>query len=174
MQILALARQQGAVDRLGEERVAEAKAALIGDEDTVVDGAAKRLAHVALLQPRRGAQQRVANVAPGCGGQSQHALRPAIEPRYPSQQQVAQPAGGSPRASLAAARSSSVKNGLPSERATIASASAAGIAPARASISAASSAGASGPSSSMSAAPERSTLSASRRIRSADSGSSAR
>ena len=65
-------------------------------------------------------------------------------------------------------------NGLPSERATIASTTAGAVAPARASISAASSSGASGSSSSISAVPERPTLSASRRTRSADAGSSAR
>ena len=48
VQLLALAGQDRRVDRLRQERVAEAEAAgrLLGDEDAVLDGPAQRLAHV--------------------------------------------------------------------------------------------------------------------------------
>src|SRR5512132_536517 len=85
------------------------------------------------------------------------------------------PRGSSPVWSSAAAKSSSAKKGLPSERATIASVSAAdGGASAWAASSAASSSRWNGPSSSTSAEPERRTRSASRRMRSAEESSSAR
>ena len=79
MHLLALARQDRRVDRLGQQRVAEAEAArrLVGDEHAVLDRRAQRLAHVALRQRRRGAQQRVGDVAPGCCGQAQQVLRRA-------------------------------------------------------------------------------------------------
>ena len=84
------------------------------------------------------------------------------------------PCGSSP-GWPAAASSSSAKKGLPSERATIASVSAAARgAPARPASSATSSPRPSGPSSSSSAEPERRTPSASRRTRAAEAGSSAR
>jgi hypothetical protein len=88
VQLLTLAGKQRRVDRLRQQRVAEAEAAprLVGDEDAVLDGRAQRLAHVALGQRRRGAQQRVADVAPRGRRQPQHALRRAIEPRHPLQQ----------------------------------------------------------------------------------------
>ena len=49
MQLLALAGQDRRVDRLRQQRVAEAEAAgrLVGDEDAVLDRLAQRLAHVA-------------------------------------------------------------------------------------------------------------------------------
>ena len=175
VQLLALAGQQRGVDRLGEERVAEAKApSLIGDEDAVLDGTAQRLAHVVLRQPRRGAQQRVADVAPGRGRQPQHALRPAVEARHASQQQLAQPARE--LAALVARRGEEL---LGEERVALRAGddrvdqrrrrgAGASLDQRRQLV------GASGPSSSTSAAPERPTLSASRRTRSADAGSSAR
>jgi hypothetical protein len=82
VQLLALAGQQRRVDRLRQERVAEAEAAgrLVGDQDAVLDGLAQRLAHLALRRFRHGVQQRVADVAPGGRGQPQQALGPAVEP----------------------------------------------------------------------------------------------
>ena len=79
VQLLALAGQDRRVDRLGQQRVAEAEAAgrLVGDEDAVLDRPAQRLAHVALRQRRRGAEQRVGDVASGGRGQAQQALRPS-------------------------------------------------------------------------------------------------
>ena len=94
VQLLALAGEDRRVDRLGQERVAEAEAArrLVGDEDAVLDRPAQRLAHVALREPGRRAQQRVADVAPGRRGQAQQALRRPVEPGDALQQQVAQAA----------------------------------------------------------------------------------
>ena len=91
VRLFALTGKQRRVDRLGEQRVAETEAAgrLVGDEDTVLDGEAQRIAHVALRQRRGGAQQRVADVASGRRRQPQYAFGPAIEPRHPSQQQIA-------------------------------------------------------------------------------------
>ena len=53
VQLLALAGQDRRVDRLGEERVAEAEGAarLVGDEDAVLDRLAQRLAQLGLRQP---------------------------------------------------------------------------------------------------------------------------
>ena len=92
MQLLTLARQDRRVDRLRQERVAEAEAAggLVGDEDAVVDGAAQRLAHLGLGQRGSRAQQRVADVAPRSRGEPQQAPRPLVEARHALQQQVAQ------------------------------------------------------------------------------------
>jgi hypothetical protein len=93
VQLLALAGQQRRVDRLGQQRVAEAEAAgrLHRGHDAVLDRLPQRLAHVALGQRRRGTQQPVAHVAPGGRGQAQQALRRGVEPGHPLQQQVAQP-----------------------------------------------------------------------------------
>ena len=94
VQLLALARKQRFVDRLGEQRVAEAKAARrpIGDEHAMMDGRAQTLAHRELGQRGRVAQQPVVHFAPCGSGDLEHTLRPAVEPRHALQQQVAQAA----------------------------------------------------------------------------------
>ena len=94
VQLLALAGQQRFVDRLGQQRVAEAKAAcrLIGDEHAVIDRPAQTLAHGELGQRGRVAEQQIVHFAPRGSGQLQQALRPAVEPRHALQKQVAQAA----------------------------------------------------------------------------------
>ena len=128
VQPLALAGQDRRVDRLRQERVAEAEAAgrLVGDEDPVLDRPAQRLAHLALRQPGDRAQQRVGDVTSGRRGEAQQALRRRVEPATRCSSASRRPRGSSPLSPPAAARSSSAKKGLPSERATIASVSAAG------------------------------------------------
>ena len=71
VQLLALAGKQRFVDRLGQQRVAEAKAArrLIGDEHAMIDGRAQTLAHGELGQRGRVAQQPVVHFAPCGSGQ---------------------------------------------------------------------------------------------------------
>jgi hypothetical protein len=84
VQLLALARQDRRVDRLRQERVAEAEAAgrLLGNEDAVLDCPAQRLAHGALRERCQSPKQGVSDVA-ACGRrQSQQALRRAVEPGY--------------------------------------------------------------------------------------------
>ena len=178
VQLLALAGQDRRVDRLRQERVAEAEAAgrLLGDEDAVLDRLAQRLAHLALRERRDGAEQRVADVASGGRGQAQQALRRTVEPVDALQQQVAQATR-----ELAALVARGGEELLGEEGVAL------GAGDDRvgqrrrqrgrrraAASSAASSSCSSGPSSSTSAEPERRTPSASRRIRSADDGSSAR
>ena len=130
VQLLALAGQDRRVDRLRQQRVAEAEAARrrLGDEDAVLHRPAQRLAQVALRQapPWRGAagtRRRARLPRPG-------AARPAVDcverGRRAAAADRAGHAGARRPASPAAARSSSAKKGLPSERATIASARAAG------------------------------------------------
>ena len=142
----------------------------------MLDRLAQRLAHVALRQLRDRAEQRVADVAPGGRGQAQQALRRAVEPGDALQQQVAQAAR-----ELAAPVARGGEELLGEERVALGAgddrvASAPPAAERRRGPRAAPSArrGASGPSSSTSAEPERRTPSASRRMRSADAGSSAR
>ena len=124
VQFLALAGQDRRVDRLREERVAEAEAArrLLGDEDAVLDRLAQRLAHVGARGSAATAQSsgyptsRPAAAATRnrpCVGRSSRATRCSSRSRRPR--------GSSPRWSPAAARSSSAKKGFPSERATIVS-----------------------------------------------------
>ena len=93
----------------------------------MLDRFAERVAQVVLGRRGELPQQRVADVASGGRGEAQEALRRRVEPGDALQQKVAQATwelalpivvGGS-------ARSSSAKNGLPSERATIVSVSAA-------------------------------------------------
>jgi hypothetical protein len=93
VQLLAFARQDGRIDRLRQQRVAEAEAAarLVGHEDAVLDRPAQRLAHVGFRKLGDGVEQRVGNVAAGCRGQAQDALRPAVEPGRALQQHVAEP-----------------------------------------------------------------------------------
>ena len=92
--LLALARQDRRVDRLGQERVAEAEAAgrPVGDEDAVFDRAAQRLTQLVLRERRQRAQQRVPDIAPGRRGQTQQGLRPSVEPGHAPQQRLAQAA----------------------------------------------------------------------------------
>ena len=73
MQLLALAGQDRRVDRLGQERVAEAEGArcLVRDEDLMLDGLAQRRAHLVLRKRRDSAQQRVTDVASGGGRHAQ-------------------------------------------------------------------------------------------------------
>ena len=91
VQLLALAGEDRRVDGFGQQRVAEPEGArgLVGDEDLVLDGLAQRLAHVGLGDRGEGAEQRVADVAPGGGRQPQQALGRGVEPFHPLQQQVA-------------------------------------------------------------------------------------
>ena len=86
VQLLPLAGQDGRVDRLRQQGVAEAEAAgrLLGDEDAVLDGLAQRLAHVALraTPPQRGAagsRRRFRRPRPGAAGSASpgRAGRPA-------------------------------------------------------------------------------------------------
>ena len=65
---------------------------LVGDEDFVLDGLAQRVAHVGFGDRGERAEQRVADVAPGRGGQPQQALGRGVEPGDALQQQVAQAA----------------------------------------------------------------------------------
>ena len=88
-------------------------------------GAATRARRAPAAPPRRaaaGSRRRVRRPRPA----QQDVLRRPVEPGDALQQQVAQAARELAARSRAAARSSSAKNGLPSERATIASVSAAG------------------------------------------------
>ena len=103
VQRLALAGQDRRVDGFGQQRVAKPEGArgLVGDEDLVLDGLAQRPPHVGLGDRGEGAEQRVADVAPGGGRQPQQALRRGVEPFHPLQQQVAYAArefGGPARA----------------------------------------------------------------------------
>jgi hypothetical protein len=95
MQLFELAGKDRRVDRLRQERVAEAEPArgLVDDEDIVFDGATQRLAGVALGERRGCANQRVRHVAAGRCGQAQHVVGRRVEPRHSLQQQVAQAAG---------------------------------------------------------------------------------
>ena len=67
VQLLALTGQDRRVDRLRQERVAEAEAAgrLVGDEDAVLDCPAQRLAYVTFRERRDRAEQRVRDVSSG-------------------------------------------------------------------------------------------------------------
>ena len=155
---------------------AEAPRLRLGDEDAVLH----RLRGASRAAPPRpapwlrgaaGSGLRVRLPRPGAArpgpGGSRRATRCSSRSRRAT--------GSSTPCPPAAARSSSAKKGLPSERATIVSVIAAGReAPARAASSAVSSSRPSGPSSSTSAEPERRAPSASLRMRAADAGSSAR
>ena len=81
VQLLALAGKDCRVDRLGQQRVAEAEgvARRLGHEQAMLDRLAQRLAHIALRQLRRRPEQGVSDVASGRGGQAQHALRWTVE-----------------------------------------------------------------------------------------------
>ena len=176
VQLLALARQDRRVDRLGEERVAETEAAclLLGDEDAVLDGAAQRLAQIALGQSSR-PKQRIPHLAPGGGRDTQQALRRAVEPRDAQQQHVAETARE--LAALLPGRSEEllgeewVALGASNDRVRQRD----GVElPARAVSSSVRSSCPSGPSSSMTVEPARRTPSANRRMRNPDEASSAR
>jgi hypothetical protein len=69
---------------------AEASGRPLGDQDAVLHRLAQRLAHLGLWQARRGAEQRVADVAAGGRGQPQQALGRRVEPGGALQQQLAQ------------------------------------------------------------------------------------
>ena len=94
MQFLALAGEDRRVDGFGQQRVAEPEGArgLVGDEDFVLDGLPQRLAHVGLGDGGERAEQRVADVASGGGGQAEQVLGRGVEPGDALQQQVAQAA----------------------------------------------------------------------------------
>ena len=89
VQLLALTGQDRRVDRLRQERVAEAEAAgrLIGDEDSVLDRLPQRPAHLALRKVRHLTEQRVRHVASGGGRHAQHALCRRVQPDHALQQQ---------------------------------------------------------------------------------------
>jgi hypothetical protein len=91
VQLLALAGQDRRVDGFGQQRVAEPEGArgLVGDQDLVLDGLAQRVAHAGLGDRGERAEQRVADIAPGRGGQAQQALGRGVEPADPLEQQVA-------------------------------------------------------------------------------------
>ena len=171
MELLALPGEDGRVDGLGQQRMAEPEAARLrhGDEDAVLDRLAERLPQLLLGQTRGRVQQGIAGIAAGGRGQAQHALGRAVEVSDALQEEIAQAPRSSPPRSPAAARSCSAKKGLPSERATmVAVRSPVTEPPARATSSLASSSRPSGPSSSRIADPERRTPSARRRTRSAE------
>ncbi len=94
MELLALAGQDGRIDRLRQERMTKPEAAgpLLRDEDTLLDGPAQRLSHVSLGERRQRPEQRVANVPTGGRGQPQEVLRPAVEAGHSLEQEVAQAA----------------------------------------------------------------------------------
>jgi hypothetical protein len=87
---LPLARQQGRVDRLGEQGVAEPVGAgrLVGHEHAVLDRLLERGQQPRLRQVDDGGQQRVGHVAPGGGGDPQHHAGLGVELGDPPQQQV--------------------------------------------------------------------------------------
>ena len=176
VQLLALSREDGRVDRLREERVPEAEdpRLRLGHEDAVLDRLAQRLAHVAFRKLADGAEQGVLDVASGGGRDAQQVLRGAVEPDYALQQQVAQ----ATRELAVLVRGS--EELLGEERVAF-SAGQDRVRQRRRRRGASvrceqrrSSSCPSGPSSSRSAEPERRTPSTSRSMRSADAGSSAR
>jgi hypothetical protein len=91
MQVFALAGQDRRVDGFGQQRVAEPEGArgLVGDQDLVLDRLAQRVTHAGLGDRGERAEQWVADVAPGRGGQAQQALGRGVEPADPLEQQVA-------------------------------------------------------------------------------------
>jgi hypothetical protein len=95
VQLLAFAGQDRCVDRLGEERVAEAEAPRrrVGDEHPVLDGLAERLAHVALGRCRGRAQQGVTDVAPDGRCDLEQAPGRSVEPVHTLQEQVTESNG---------------------------------------------------------------------------------
>ena len=76
---LALPGQQRPVDRLGEQRVAEAEGAgrMVGDEHVVLDRLAQRARELQLGERRHGVEQPVGDVAAGDGGDAQDGGRVA-------------------------------------------------------------------------------------------------
>ena len=94
VQLLALTGQDRRVDRLRQERVAEAEAAgrLVGDEDAVLDRLAQRLAYVTFRKRRDCAEQRVRDVSSGGRRGTEKTLRPAVESGHALQQELAQAA----------------------------------------------------------------------------------
>src|SRR5262249_27780402 len=81
VQPLALPGQDRLVDGLCEQRVAEAVVArrALGNEHAVLNGSSQQLARVALRHSGGSANERVADVASGGGGQAKDAPSPVIE-----------------------------------------------------------------------------------------------
>ena len=165
MELLALAGQDRRVDRLRQERVAEPEAAgrLVGDEDAVLDCQPQRFAHLALGSAATAQSSGYATSRPAAAATRSRLCVGRSRPPTRSSSTSRRPRGSSLLSSPAAARSSSAKKGLPSERLTIASVTDAGSgAPAWAASSAANSSSSSGPSWSSTPEPDRRTPSASR------------
>ena len=95
VQLLALAGENRRVDRLRQQRVAEAEGARrrLGHQDAVLHRQAERVAQVVLRKPRCCAEQRISDLTPGGRRQAQQAERRSIEPDHALQEQLAQ-AGG--------------------------------------------------------------------------------
>ena len=92
VELLALARQDGGVDRLGQQRVAEPERSrrLVGDEHLVLDRPAQRLDELRLGQRSDRGEEPVRNVAPGGRSDPQQRLGFAVEAGEPLQQHVAE------------------------------------------------------------------------------------
>ena len=92
MHLLPFPGEDGGVDGLGQQRMAEPEAARLrlGDQDAALHRRAERVAQGAVGQLRGRVEQRVADLASGRRGQAQHALRLMVEAGDALQQQVAQ------------------------------------------------------------------------------------
>ena len=87
---LALARQEGRVDRLREQGVPEPEGAgrLVGNEHAVLDRLVQRRQQPRLRQVDDAGRQRVGHVPPSGGGDPQHQAGLGVEVGDPPQQQV--------------------------------------------------------------------------------------
>ena len=92
VQLLALPREDGRVDRLRQQRMAEPEAPRLrlSGQDAALHGRAERVAQGAVRQVHGRAEQRIPDLASGRRGQAQHGLRRVIEAGDALQQQVAQ------------------------------------------------------------------------------------
>ena len=92
VQLLALPGEDGRVDRLRQQRMAEPEAPCLrlGGQNAALHGRAERVAQGAVGHLHGGAEQRVPDFASGCRGQAQHPLRRVIKAGDALQQQVAQ------------------------------------------------------------------------------------
>jgi hypothetical protein len=90
---LPLPRQQVELERLAQQRVPEAEAAAVGDQQQAVDGLPQQLHHLGLGQPADRGQQR--RVEPAAGGR-RHPQQPPgrwVQGLDPDQEQVAERLG---------------------------------------------------------------------------------
>ena len=113
----ALARQQVVVDDLAQQRVAEARSCRRQrDRDLAADGLAQRLEQLGGLQAAPAREQLVGRAL--AGEPAQQLLRAERDSRSTRSISASRSVGGSaPRPSSPAARISSVKSALPSQRA---------------------------------------------------------